>query len=512
MKKASDDLFRLIKSLTKSEKGFFKKFAARNSPGGKSNYISLFNAIESMESYDDETLKKKLKDQPFVSQIPVYKVYLFNLILKALQQYGSYENTDSKLSDMVAGARILVKKQMPKEALKILKKAKEIAYKFDNEKALLEILFLERNIIITAPDKHVFEKRRAIYEEHKRFIERLANRFHYTWLSDQMVMFVEHRGDIRNLNREQEMEKIMADSYMQTADKADGFSAKMFYYHTRLFYYIANENRKKLHDISKEEIEVQEQYRHFIEENPKNYISGLLNYLLSAHLTKNREDVRDALHKLALARRQYRGKLSPNLETELFMKAKNIELIIYADNCDLEKGKAAVKIIEADLKKRRSFISAPLKITLYYNLSHICFLNGDFDRALYFINKLLNESEEMRSDVYNFGKLYNLIVHFELKNFDHLEYITENTYRYLKERKSLFKVEELIINTIRKIMNTAEKKEIKNIFEELLGGLKKTSNDLKSRQTFEFFDFISWAESKVLGESYAQVKKRNLNK
>ena len=126
MKKASDDLFRLIKSLTKSEKGFFKKFAARNSSGGKSNYINLFDAIESIESYDDETLKKKLQDQPFVNQIPVYKVYLFNLILKALQQYGTYENTDTKISDMVAGARILVKKQMPKEAQKILKKAKEI--------------------------------------------------------------------------------------------------------------------------------------------------------------------------------------------------------------------------------------------------------------------------------------------------------------------------------------------------------------------------------------------------
>lgn len=512
MKKASDDLFRLIKSLTKSEKGFFKKFAARNSPGGKSNYISLFDAIESMENYDDEALKKKLQHQPFVSQIPVYKVYLFNLILKALQQYGSYENTDSKLADMVAGARILAKKQMPKEAQKILKKAKEIAYKYDNEKALLEILFLERNILMVTPDKHVLEKRRAIYEEHKQFIERLENRFHYTWLSDQMVMFVEHRGDIRNLNRKQEMEKIIADPYMQSADKATGFSAKMFYYHTLLFYYISNEKRKKMHTVTKEEIKVQEQYRHFIEENPNNYISGLLNYLLSAHLTGNKADVRDALRRLALARRQYRGKLSPNLETELFMKAKNIELIIYADNSDIEKGKSAVKMVEADLKKYRNFISHPLKITLYYNSSHICFLDDDFDRALYFINKLLNESEEMRSDVYNFAKLYNLIIHYELGHFDHLEYITENTYRYLKERKSLYKVEELVINAIRKVLNTTDKNEIKNIFDELLAGLKKTSDDLKSRQTFEFFDFVSWAQSKVTGETYAEVKKKNLSK
>ncbi len=512
MKKASDDLFRLIKSLTKSEKGYFKKFASRNSQGGKSNYISIFDSIDKMEGYDEDALKKKLKDKQLAAQLPVYKVYLFNLILKALQQYGSFENTDTKLAEMIAGARILAKKQMPREALKILRKAKEIAYKYDNEKALLDILFLERNIIIVMPDKHVFEKRKEIYEEHMRFIERLTNRFHYTWLSDQMVIFVEHRGDIRNLNREEEMKNIISDPYMKTADNAMGFSAKMFYYHTHLFYNIAHENLSAMHDITKEEIKVQEQYRHFIDENPKNYISGLMNYLLSAHLNKNKEDISDALHRLIAARKQYKGKLSPDLETELFMKAKNTELIIYADNCELDKGRNVVKQVEADLKHYRNFIGQPLKITLLYNSSHICFLDGDFNMALHFINKLLDEADNMRNDVYNFAKLYNLLVHYELGNFDHLEYITENTFRFLKQRKSLFKAEELIINTIRRVPAATDNKELINIFEELLDGLKKTSTDLRSRQTFEFFDFISWAQSKVTGEKYSDVKRRNVSK
>ena len=37
MKTVSDDLFRLIKSLNKSEKGYFKKFAAKNEAGSKQN-------------------------------------------------------------------------------------------------------------------------------------------------------------------------------------------------------------------------------------------------------------------------------------------------------------------------------------------------------------------------------------------------------------------------------------------------------------------------------------------
>lgn len=512
MKKASDDLFRLIKSLTKSEKGYFKKFAARNSPSGKSNYITLFNAVDSMEKYDEDELKKKLKSLPFSSQIPVYKVYLFNLILKALQLYGSYENTDTKISEMVAGASMLAKKQMPKEALKILKKAKEIAYKFDNEKALLDILFLERNIIMVAPDKHILERRKALYEEHKSFIDRLSNRFYYTWLSDRMVMYVEHKGDIREINRGEEMDKIIADPYMQSSDLAMGFSAKVFYYHTHLFYNIAKQNLGKMHEITKQEILLQEQYRHFIDENPKNYISSLMNYLLSSHLCKKNDDVKDALARLAAAKRVYKGKLTPNVETELFIKAKNIELIIYCDRGDMQRGMRLVSSVEEDLKKYKRFLSTSWSAPLFYNASYTCFLDGDFDGALRFINKLLNEEEEIRSDLNNFAKVYNLIVHYELGHYDHLEYITENTRRYLKQHKALFKAEELLINAVKKLLNTADEKETVNIFEELLAGLNKISGEIKSRQTLEFFDAISWAESKLSGEKLSAIKKKKYEK
>jgi hypothetical protein len=81
------------------------------------------------------------------------------------------------------------KKQMPKEALKILKKAKEIAYRYDNEKALLEILFLERNILMVTPDKHVFEKE-DIYEEHNR-LRKDSKQVHYvTFRPDGYVVSI----------------------------------------------------------------------------------------------------------------------------------------------------------------------------------------------------------------------------------------------------------------------------------------------------------------------------------
>jgi hypothetical protein len=91
LKTVSDDLYRLIKSLNKSEKGYFKKFAAKNEVGSKQNYIVLFDAIDRMEEYDEERLRVSLKKESFIKQLPVYKVYLFNLILKSLSLYGAFE-------------------------------------------------------------------------------------------------------------------------------------------------------------------------------------------------------------------------------------------------------------------------------------------------------------------------------------------------------------------------------------------------------------------------------------
>ena len=110
MKTVSDDLFRLIKSLTKSEKGYFKKFAAKNTAGSKQNYLVLFDAIDDMETYDEDLLRKKLKNEQFLKQLAVYKVYLFNLILKALHLYGTVDNSTTRVKDLIDNAKMLESK------------------------------------------------------------------------------------------------------------------------------------------------------------------------------------------------------------------------------------------------------------------------------------------------------------------------------------------------------------------------------------------------------------------
>ncbi len=56
----SDDLYRLIHSLTTEEKGYFKKLALRHSPKG-SKHLKLFDAIAAQKTFEEASLKKSLE-------------------------------------------------------------------------------------------------------------------------------------------------------------------------------------------------------------------------------------------------------------------------------------------------------------------------------------------------------------------------------------------------------------------------------------------------------------------
>ncbi len=57
--KPSNDLFRLIKSLNKNEKGYFKKFVQLHSLGKNADYLLLFDEIDKQpDEYDEAKIVK----------------------------------------------------------------------------------------------------------------------------------------------------------------------------------------------------------------------------------------------------------------------------------------------------------------------------------------------------------------------------------------------------------------------------------------------------------------------
>ena len=94
----TDELFQLIKSLNKSEKRLFKLHVKRISGSDDLKILSLFDALDGMNEYDEEKLLRKNRSIQ-KRQLSNMKAYLYKQILSSL----SYSSNDieNQLSEQI---------------------------------------------------------------------------------------------------------------------------------------------------------------------------------------------------------------------------------------------------------------------------------------------------------------------------------------------------------------------------------------------------------------------------
>src|SRR6478672_4695196 len=114
--KVSDQLFKLIKSLSASEKRSFKLFGAKSGGGGETNYIKIFDAIDAQEEYDEEAILKKYKNNNF----SIVKNRLYENILKSLDLHHANSSIDAQLMRELHCAEILFKKTLYDQCSRLL--------------------------------------------------------------------------------------------------------------------------------------------------------------------------------------------------------------------------------------------------------------------------------------------------------------------------------------------------------------------------------------------------------
>ena len=145
-KAKSDQLFNLIKTLSKGEKRFFKLYASRLGNSSDKKFIVLYNAIEKQKIYNEDQILLKEKDlNP--KQFSNLKAHLYYQILKSVKLCNSSKLENLKITELIDYIRILYNKCLYKECVKMIDKAKALALENDRSVLLLEILDLEKLVI-----------------------------------------------------------------------------------------------------------------------------------------------------------------------------------------------------------------------------------------------------------------------------------------------------------------------------------------------------------------------------
>ena len=509
MKTVSNDLFDLIQSLTKQEKRYFKLYASRHVIGEQNKYVLLFDAIGKQKSYDEPKIKIKFKGQTFIKQLHVTKNYLYNLILRSLRDYTSSES--DKAYELLRNAKILYKKGLRTQSEKVLARAKKLVKEEENFLQLLEILKWEQIIIHDNNDfNKLAQQLSAEQTEELAVLKRYENLLLFNQLRDRIMLKYSQIGFARTQAERQQLKAIVDQPLYRDASNTDSTAAKISYFNAFFIYYFCIGDIPKGYETAKKLVHCIEEVstsKHLSKKYSSRYMDALVNLCISQKYMKTFDEAYRTLEKL-----RHLPAKSNVAQAGIFSRSYQLELDIYCFAGEFEKGVECVEKIKAEFEQHKKVMDKQTRLAFYYNFAYTYFGAGDFQTSWEWVNVLLDDPDlSLRGDIHSFARLLNLLIQFELDNDRLLESAVKSTKRFLRKRKRLHLVESIFLQFLTKAPFRTSKKAQIPFFKELRRELTPLALDPFEKHAFEYFDWLSWLESKIEGGTFATIVRSRMS-
>jgi len=493
------ELFDLIKRLTKSEKRYFT--VNSKAQKGSKLYLTLFQEMDKMETYDEAKLKDRLKSLGFKpTNLAVTKVHLTKLILKALRSFYEGNTREHTVLSMLLEAEILKNKGLYQQAIKHFEKAKDTARHFEMHYHIFEILnrliFTHIGLFV----KGTPEKLEALFEEMES-LKNLAYKEAEVKTLACKAWLIPNTKQLRRPATLSAIEAIECHPMLQEIETGDTFFTKIYYFsahahlnHAKGEYQKANQHYKKI-------LELWNSHPHIRDINNRTYKSDITNYLNSCH-TLGKYEVFDEW----LERFESIKDTNFNEEAGSFKDYYHLTLLYLLNTAQLKRALEIVPKVEYGLKAYKPRINKAREISLRFNVFFVFFCNERFSEALDWLNTLdLDKKLEAKADTKALARIIRVIVHYELGHTRILEDLRTSVYRKLKKENQLHEFERTILEHIRHLENTPDKKDKKVLFESLLEKLNAIGETYGMQKIAGLEDIVCWAESRVYNKSYLEV-------
>lgn len=506
--KPSVELFKLVKSLSKSEKRFFKLSSSLQS--GEKNYLKIFDFIEGQTDYDEEALKDAFKDEVFIKHLPSEKNHLYKLILKSLRSYYSEQSVSSILKQELKNIEILYSKALYKECEKFVSRAKKIAQENEKFYYWFELLAWEKRLMEEAYEEGVFTNDLdALMREEEEVIAKLRNLAEYHIIYSKINYIFRSGGFTRNEAEQRVVEEIADYHLIKGKNTALSTRASSICYYIKGLCAATNRNYE-------DSFQFFNRTREILDRNPLIKADLAQRYVLTlSYLLRCYIDDRDfeKARKLIDDMRALNGKKGFNsidIEVRIFTNSYNMELSMLQRQGKFEESVKLIGEIEEKEREYEDKINKEQQVLFTYHKAISYFGIGDYKKALSFVNEVLNDNEQnLRQDIYSFARIFNLVLHYELENYDFLEYVVKSTNRYLSKQGRDFEAENRIIKYIRKLAKVTSPSDKHEIFAALKGELDEVLVDHHEKVLLEYFDLLAWINSKLNKTEFsAEVAKR----
>jgi tetratricopeptide (TPR) repeat protein len=502
--KPSTELFDLIKSLTKSEKRFFKLHSALQS--GPKNYLRIFEAVDRQKDYDEEALKAQFKNETFIKHFPSEKNHLYKLILKALRAFHAEATVSGILKMEIKNIEILNDKALYEEANKTLHRAKRIARENERFYYWFELLNWEKQLLEEAYESGEFTKDLdALIEEEREVIEKLRNLAAYHILYSKINYVFRSGGYVRTDEEHAMVEEISEHPLIKGKNTALSKRAATICYYTQGFCHWAKRDWATSLEKFKRVRQILDEQPQLKSDLPRRYVRAM-HYMVQCQIELGEYNEARSNIKVMRALHSEPGFSGVDIAVQVFHASYLSELRLMDRMGDYAKALELVAPILSGLEEYGPRLHKEHLLEFYHDLACVHFGADQVNKSLFWLNKVLNDPEPtLRQDIFVYARLVNLVVHYELGNYDLLEYIVRSTHRFLSKRHRAHKVETLLIESVKKMARAQQASAKQEHAKALLSGLQELMKDPNEGTVLKYFDFLSWARSKVEGTKFADV-------
>lgn len=505
MKTPSDDLFELIKTLDKSQKGYFKKYASTIT-ADPANYLKLFVEIEKQKVYDENKIKKIFAKEKFAKQLSVTKNYLYELILVSLEMYKT--DSDSQLLSLFRHASILFDLGLVDQSKKIIKKGRKLAE--HKEKFIIQMLFLRLQWSIAFKERNdeALEENDALFSDYTVLLNKQHNAIAYHFEYFRFFTESQRMGITQDGKKLQRLEELIQSPLMANIDKAESITAKSSYLKTHSTFAFSKRSVQTLYEYNKELMML-------IEHNPSvfdatfSYMSNMYSNLANSTLAMfSFEECTHWIKKL-----EDLEPINTNEKARKYEAVTQLRLAYSLRSGHYTKGVDDVRKMAADFDHFPVNDPVVKSLLIPASAAYIEFGAGNYKEALKWLNRILNNSEiNLRNDIESAIRILDLVIHYELGHEDLLEHKIVSTYRYLAKKATLFDLEKQMMTSFKKLVEVDSEKKKMLFFASLKSDLERIAGEKRDLQLLEMFDVISWLESKLTGDSFENIMQKEYKK
>ncbi|MBK8953662.1 MAG: hypothetical protein IPM85_16900, partial [Chitinophagaceae bacterium] len=439
--RSTDSLFQLVKSLEKGEKRNFKLYVKRHTGTDELKIIQLFDALDKMNDYDEPQLLRKAKGVT-KQQLSNLKAHLYKQILSSLRLISEEDNIDIRLQDLMGQARILYNKGLYLQSLKVLERMKDMAKTYHQLTYWQQALFFEKRIESLYITRSMQDRADLLSAESDTVSNQIVLVNKLSNLSLQLYGWYIQHGHARNEKDIKSIKSFFEISLPAEAQHASGFYDRLYLYQCYVWYAFIRQDFLQFYRYSQKWVDIFDQYPLLIKQEAASYIKGMHN-LMTAHFNLV-QPARLAITIKVFEQFVKQKHLQENENNRIlaYQYLYTARLNLYFLQGNFTKGLRMVPFLEDMLKLYGLYLDTHRVLVFYYKIASLYFGSGNNEKAIDYLNRIINQKGDLRTDLQCYARLLHLIAHYELGNFDLLEYLIKSVYRYMSKMQNMSRVEE----------------------------------------------------------------------